>query len=141
MCFLWQYSLLKETTNDRTGFTYNRTYSCKYYNQLNYNELIINLDDQPQVKTLPLTVLFNEAVNFKYYVLSMVERYLTEKTEVLEERSFPSASFAVIKLYVKWHKIETRYSAVGNRRLTAWYVHGTTYITKFQMDTRDQKKH
>jgi len=34
VCFLWQYSLLKETTNGRPGFTYNQTYSCKYYNKL-----------------------------------------------------------------------------------------------------------
>jgi hypothetical protein len=90
---------------------------------LNYNELPTNLDDQPRVKTPPLTVLYKKCVNCKYYVLSTAERYLEEKTEVLELRSFPSASLPRHKLSVKWYENETRYSTVRSRPLTACYVH------------------
>jgi hypothetical protein len=139
--FLWKYFVLNETTNGCPGFTYNQIYFCKYYNQSIYNELPTNLDDQPRVKTPPLKVLYNKAVNCKYYVLSMVERYLEEKTEVLEVRSFPSASLPRHKLNVKWYEIETRYSAVRSWRLTVCYVHGTAYIIKFQNGyNRSRKK-
>jgi hypothetical protein len=131
VCFLWQYSLLNKITKGCSGFTYNQTYSCEHYSQLNYNELSTNLDDQPRVKTLPLKALFNEALNCKYYVLSMVERYLEEKKRSALRNILSECQFIRHKLGVKWYKIETRYSAVGRRRLTAWYMHGTAYMTTF----------
>jgi len=54
------------------------------------------LDGQSCVKTISLKLLFNEAVNYKCYVLSVVERYLEEKIEMLKEKSFPKAMFSVI---------------------------------------------
>ena len=48
--------------------------------------------------------------------------------------------FVRYKLCVKWCKIETRYSALGSRRLTAWYVHDTTNITNFRTYTSAQER-